>query len=103
MEPNAVGIARSAWEEDLTSLSLVAWREDRAHIAPVTDIIDSISRARSSVRLVRSQSHEHARTTDEQRSLLGFVITSPFEPFASPGYEKGLKIHSKAWLEKRHK
>ena len=75
----------------MTSLLLVAWREDRAHIAPVTDIIDSISRARSSFRLVRSQSHEHARTTDEQRSLLGFVITSPFEPFASPGYE-GLKI-----------
>ncbi|CAD0055632.1 unnamed protein product, partial [Aureobasidium pullulans] len=27
------------------SKSLVAWREDCAHIAPVTDIIDSISRA----------------------------------------------------------
>ncbi|THX19872.1 hypothetical protein D6D11_10758, partial [Aureobasidium pullulans] len=27
------------------SMPLVPWREDRAHIAPVTDIIDSISRA----------------------------------------------------------
>jgi len=27
------------------SMSLVPWREDRAHIAPVTDIIDWISRA----------------------------------------------------------
>jgi hypothetical protein len=27
------------------SKSLVAWREDRAHIAPVTDIIDSMSEA----------------------------------------------------------
>ncbi|THZ05224.1 hypothetical protein D6C91_10517 [Aureobasidium pullulans] len=27
------------------SMSLVPWREDRVHIAPVTDIIDSISRA----------------------------------------------------------
>ncbi|CAD0048122.1 unnamed protein product [Aureobasidium pullulans] len=27
------------------SMSLVPWREDRAHIAPVTDIIDSICRA----------------------------------------------------------
>lgn len=27
------------------SMSLVVWREDRAHIAPVTDNNDSISRA----------------------------------------------------------
>lgn len=46
----------------------------------LSDIIDSISRASSVARLMRSQNHEHARTTDEQRSLLGFVIATLFGP-----------------------
>jgi hypothetical protein len=46
---------------------------------PVIHIIDSISRARSPTRLERSHGHEHAETSDEQRSLLGFHHNIPFQ------------------------